>query len=633
MSWWRKLAACLVVAINVVATMAPVVAQAQNSPICSGKTYNGRVDCKGYFTGVTYDMGGMSNILNNGLVGVFNAPDFIAEINSDLWGAGFRNQVGAAFLVDVMLGRNGPSFTGRADGIQYAKDNFPEWKKRVNYYANHNLIDWVYSWDTLGPYENSAWGINQQDDFYHQKDRETIDVIRFRNPNGVDFKIERSCGNMVGDANLLEEPKYNLVPDLAPGFNTPAFGGTLAKYDGTAATVYYVVPSVENKSAEFDSDPFNMEVRRGNVAANIIFDSIPPPPPPLPATGSGYRGAGPCMAAAAACWHWSYDNGLRAGRTDVQPKGVGFTVSPSAASGSSICFNIRIDDSDIDGNFADKGPFCFTVATPRSPAVQAHNSDVHAGGGLCGQTPQPASAGFIRGNGSAVTVGDYVVSASAANGINSFKSNGTAVADNLKLGATGAYAQVCRPDLYGPANSYYLSNGPGYSSRPGGTNYDISGWSGLYYITGDAGVYGTVNNQLTIVTSGTLHIVGDIKIPAGPIGTGDPRVAPSLGIIADGDIKIDPNAVRVDAYLFSNSAINTCAGTKSECNSKLVINGFVMAKDLFLRREGPAGSTGAKVGESIILTPQIYLNPPRFFDATSVDDLLLEGQGEKQPLY
>ena len=190
------------------------------------------------------------------------------------------------------------------------------------------------------------------------------------------------------------------------------------------------------------------------------------------------------------------------------------------------------------------------------------------------------------------------------------------------------------------ASDYHVANpGAGTTLNSAGTNYDISGWSGLYYINGDAGIHGTVNHLLTIVSlSGTLSITGPIKLTnansAFPAGS---RLAlPSLGVIASGDIVINPGATTLDAYLFSNGTIDTCATqatyAPAGCGNTLVVDGFLMAHSINFKRLGPDNTLGGQNGEQIALNPQIYLNPPQFFDGAA-EGIQVEGQGERQPLY
>jgi hypothetical protein len=122
---------------------------------------------------------------------------------------------------------------------------------------------------------------------------------------------------------------------------------------------------------------------------------------------------------------------------------------------------------------------------------------------------------------------------------------------------------------------------------------------------------------------------GRIALGAGTYLAAD---TPSLGIISAGDIDIDSSVNLVDAYLFANDNIHTCIQADSTCDNPLTVDGFLMAHDIAFERLGPPNSTGNPVSETITMTPQLYLNPPQFFD-TSVDPTLLQGSGEQQPLF
>jgi hypothetical protein len=158
----------------------------------------------------------------------------------------------------------------------------------------------------------------------------------------------------------------------------------------------------------------------------------------------------------------------------------------------------------------------------------------------------------------------------------------------------------------------------------------ITALVGVIFVNGNATIpAGTVMTQkVTLYATGTVTIAGNVAATGGSSRAN----LPSLGIIAIGGVSILPTATAVDAYIFTNGDINTCNGLAASCNNTLTVRGFLMANSLTLRRLGPPGSINAQIGENVSLSPQIYLNPPKLFDA-SVDDILLEGQGEKRPLF
>jgi hypothetical protein len=133
------------------------------------------------------------------------------------------------------------------------------------------------------------------------------------------------------------------------------------------------------------------------------------------------------------------------------------------------------------------------------------------------------------------------------------------------------------------------------------------------------------------VAGGDLTIANSIRLDGAAYVRSS---VPSLGVIASGNILIPAAVTQVDAYLFSNGTIDTCQeATVLACSTvPLLVNGFLMGRTISFHRSGLTGTTGSQVAERVTLNPQIYLNPPTLFDA-SVDGVILENQGERQPLY
>jgi hypothetical protein len=322
----------------------------------------------------------------------------------------------------------------------------------------------------------------------------------------------------------------------------------------------------------------------------------------------------------------------------------GYTLSLLTPTGTKLCFSDTIQPHTQVGDppFPSDNQICYTVLNnSRYPLVAGYNGDVHAGGGLCGQGQSP---GTVEGNGaeepSDSSETQYVVSATnSPNGIINFGSNESASgssSNTLDLGSTGGYEEVCREDLLAAANAYRAAGGAVTAVLGGNTAanpYHVDGWAGLYYITGTSYIEGQVNNKTTIVqTAGDLNIVGNITLTTTSF---PPTQVPSLGIIAANNILIDSSVTHVGAYLFSDGLIDTCVQgeiSTTACTNNLLVNGFLMGNTIDFHRIGPTNTLNARIAETVVLTPQIYLNPPQFFDA-SVDNILLQGQGEEQPLF
>jgi hypothetical protein len=288
----------------------------------------------------------------------------------------------------------------------------------------------------------------------------------------------------------------------------------------------------------------------------------------------------------------------------------------------------------------------FLVNTLRDPAFIGENADIHAGGKYCDSAV--AGAGSVKGYPGGISNGDFVIAASGS--ITDVRSNGAVNPDDLKLGGAppsgGGYsAEVCRPNLIDLAAKWKLQHATGWSTSAaanftlGTAGGDLATADNVYFLTAPTvTIHGVVSKRLSIVASGNVIIDGNI--------TDDPTTRnamdmPSLGIIANGDITILPAAIRVDGYLFaggtagpgSTASIYTCGSAPVGCATNLLtVNGFLMGSNIYFQRLGASGTNGHVVSERITLTPQLYLNPPQFFDAT-VDGVLEDGQGERQPLF
>jgi hypothetical protein len=277
----------------------------------------------------------------------------------------------------------------------------------------------------------------------------------------------------------------------------------------------------------------------------------------------------------------------------------------------------------------------FKVIVYRYPGLLGLGSDINGDGGIvdssskCSVLSSPAG---IIGNGKN-TYGMYVLS--AAGSISNFGSNNSINGNAASLGSNGGYysgsqTTACRPNLADPARV----PGPlgSYISVPGPLS--LTGLAaGIYYYSGGGTltITGNYSSRITIVSESNVTISGDITASAvSAIG----RNQPSLGIIAKGNINIvGPvigSASRVDAYMFSNGTIDTCSS--GNCASTLDVNGFLMAKSIMFHRTGvDDGYSATTSAEKVIMTGQLFINPPELFQipATSI---LLTQQNELPPL-
>jgi hypothetical protein len=658
----RKISAGVgMVAVGVAISFAGLAMQLVSSPTASAYTCAGgpifdsgrKVWC-GYFTNKFDD--GVSPpgefVLSNGVpAGVNSVATLTAYILSLRNGANAQDKTGAEFIIETMLGISGPAsnralattlFQPPGAGSCALAANAGYWTCRVAAEAAAGDINWNYAYPFPCGVENTYYqaGGNNDDAFFTDGDDGcgpgvTKTSIAFLNPNNrsqVIYAIKRQCGNPIGLVNGLPVPStaFNVtLAASASGAPGPSPYQVIAGKTYASGVVFTLHNSGPNASIAG-----NLDIEYPGATITAPCGGACNPAGAVQVTGGhnptrGYQSS-PSVIPGVTTPYWYY--GMTAFPNGFTGNGaLTFTVSPTAAVGSIITFNLIYYPSN-DANAKATATVKFIVVSERTPSVVGVNGDVHAGGGICGQaqTPTPSN---VQGDASATSGTQYVVSATGT--VNDFSSNNKTAANNLTLGgANGAYADVCREDLLAAAVAYESAGG-GLIIGPTVNINTLSPLSNVFYsnsgtltLTGPA----TVNRKITIVSLGNVVISGDISLGGGS-NTGNAQ--PSLGIISAGSINIDSGVTRIDAYLFADGAIDTCAQfaqVPNPCTANLLVNGFLMGQSIAFHRIGPTNTNGAPIAEQIILNPQIYLNPPMFFDAT-VDNTTIENDGEQQPLF
>lgn len=567
----------------------------------------------------------------NTIAGFINDPGYVcveplAPIGAPLPPCAYtqRQALGAAMIVNTMMGVDplasfvSPQIQGRViEGVTSARNLFPAWSSLVRSYNSAGLVDWNFKTVEQPDHINSTyqplnmrgyqWG--QDDVFFINPNIYPVAEIKFSTPSGVLYEINRRCGNINGAVNPF--PSFNVSPTLQSGPGTPP-GGIASSPGGPlqSGTPYDVRPGAWNAGP-------------GAAAPQTYILNIPGNVTPI-----SYPGGSWDPAARTVTWTGVTINGTGYGSAAM--KDFNFTVNAGTPNGTLLTFTLTTGPHDPSGGNAPPTSTTFVVQDPRYPAVRGDNGDIHAGGGVC---DLPTTKGRAQGNAKASSGGQYVVSSSDL--LNNVASNGSG--DSLKLGPGGGYSRACRPDFLALADDYVAHGGKvnPLPCDPAACDFAITSAtaSGVYIYNGTSpmNIRGLVSNKITIVSKkAPVRINGPISLANLSY---EPRNLPSLGVIAAGDISIPAAVTRVDAYLYSGSTIDTCAEQSSACaTSPLLINGFIMGKNLKLNRIGAANSKGDQLAERIVLNPQIYLNPPAIFDAASVDGAP-SGLGEMPPLF
>ena len=197
--------------------------------------YN-RCQFHGYYTDAAYNPGtGGQYFFSSGVASgdggmpVYNVDQFVDYIRIRLnastnYTDGYgtvrvpQDNVGAATIVNTMLGHNGTDFgNNRATGIQNAKNRFAEWESRVRYYDSVGAVTWNYNNVYFPDGEaNSLYHPAANDnDFYNTPITDNQNAIMFWSLD-VDeaagtygpaiYQIKKNCGNPIGVLRGLQTP-------------------------------------------------------------------------------------------------------------------------------------------------------------------------------------------------------------------------------------------------------------------------------------------------------------------------------------------------------------------------------------------------------------------------------------------
>jgi hypothetical protein len=309
----------------------------------------GRAACEGYFTGDNSDAanGHVFNILSGGIYPSLKLSDgsprslsgqansFEAKIKAYLDGGG-SDAIGAAFIIANSYGVKGTAFSSTAEGIAWAQARFADWSSIVDEYAANNMVDFSTTASFGSAYRNSAYFSDINDDAFHEHSAEDITVIRFNNADGTYFRIEKSCGNLVGSLGRLRHP----VTD-----------------DWTATATSSVVPYAVRGQTVTWTHTVNVAGTKGSADESGWLRWTNSSGTVLTYVGSGTGRAGKA----------DYSTSINAGNAYTYPSNVKsqFTIPNSARDGDKYCQQITFSDKawndDSNGNSATD---CVTVTVP-----------------------------------------------------------------------------------------------------------------------------------------------------------------------------------------------------------------------------------------------------------------------------
>jgi hypothetical protein len=632
----------------------------------------------GYFGGNDYPGGGADYVMSTGAgypsrngMPVYNTDEFISfmfdrlnQINSytptslDVR----QDQIGAAMIINTMLGRSGTDFDcggslnggcidSRDAGIITAQSDFAIWESRVRLYGSGvggRSVQWDTEITLPAGFINSAFDYRNpyRDDFFYQNSAaDTQFSIIFTNPDGTQYIIKKNCGNPVGGLSpLVPNPPptgYNNVPALVGAPSSPVEPGQIINFWGSVTNI------------------------GTGASPNLTLYAINPDPAQITGTGSGGGVTGGSPFAGG--YRWSPEPGVPAG-TSVAGFTFGFKIGADVPDGQVYCFRFRVEPGSgqstpshtVDPPGFTQTEQCYTVFRSRHPFLTTEGGDVHAGTRFA-PTPclvNPTTPRTVTGTTDGSNVGskaDYILSSSGVvvdSGSGSlrrrFGSSGSPSNNSLTFGnspSLGNYGELCRPDL-----ATQLLGEPG-GVIAGVTNVNVLANDTVSKYTGNAILAGgslANGHHKTLVVDGDVYITSNITRSV--TNYANKKAIPSFALIATGNIYIHPSVTSLYGIYYAGRASNPAAGTINTCSNNgvgpsivaaggaalcannLQIDGALIATRIVLRRTfgGVEPFATRSAAENVVFQPGLLLSPPPGFSSLLNQ---IKFTGELPPVY
>lgn len=574
-------------------------------------------DVSGYFTNHNpAHAGSMASVIDPGSSDAIpSSVNTVVELVSFLQGKNSssdkHNKTGSAFIVCLMLQQTTFSGCKTAGFIvnnrTITASGWSELSDRLN---NPSLsINFKKYVNKKANFTNSAYDTVAGDTYIYTRGKnESGYAIVIKNGADTIFSMFRHCANPLDGLPGLPPPPiikyaYTLTPHLTLTSDLVESGNG----------VYTQNLYVNNNGDGTVSPPITWKIKR-NINSGAFSDVYAGPTNPTIPLG---------------------DTGLPQYSTN----------DTDYDAGTKLCYKLSVlPHSNSDSGWVDSAENSCVVVGKR-PKTRILGSDLLVRGG----TDTSISSKTVGG--SSRTFGSWVEYAIFATGSITKTASGSAFADT-GMPTDNSVSAACRYSTLSFVNVPTTPEGSTVCTGTGGT---IGGYSnisavpniGSSFTADNANLSGTVMPQnlgsgvypaasltmgnpaipsvlpgarsVIIKAAGTVKIVGDLLYSNGPYT----RISdvPQLVIIA-GNIDIADNVKRIDAWLVAKDGyINTCSSyngatlavnaglSVNMCQNKLVVNGPVMANNLYLRRT--AGSeSGTKSGdpaEEFNLRAYVYL--------------------------
>ena len=294
--------------------------------------------------------------------------------------------------------------------------------------------------------------------------------------------------------------------------------------------------------------------------------------------------------------------------------------------GTEVCISLTITEANHVGLVANSEEKC--VAIVKSPKVQFQNADVRVGRNFrnannCEINPDAkilttGTPEWVGNRAGRIMYGSWVeYGAFASNTISNFGSAATPTSmsapgntpnkltfanttANLPQGLTGGqfnFNSRCQPDYFSQVEDAAPQDSLPDATPGGDLDVDLASpdiANGKYVISGkNINISGNIpaGKDITIYAKkdgsngGKIIITGNIQYPDTMAGPND---IPRLKILADNDITVNSGVERIDAWLITKAALDTCEKKTSlvegDCAVRLIVNGPVSVGKLGLYR-------------------------------------------------
>lgn len=468
---------------------------------------------------------------------------------------------------------------------------------------------------------------------YNYSDGSTSTSLSYNSSGGSSWPLPASDGQGESAGGIGPCYNYELSTSINSISSKLEAGGSVSLSPTVSSTAYHMLGNSVSHTKSRTTDWYITTM----VVLPNGFESLKPVP-------AGKNKIEPCsyynQSSIGSC---SYDRGSTVINTSGSPSssiGKNITV-PDVEAGTRICVAFSVKDNDgwdrsgtsdsYTHSFFNPSENCLVVV--KKPKVQIWGGDLWTRGSV--RTSRSVKSGLAYGSWTeyGIFAADNIFNMASGAALAGTNASGVLATNNIcnystlsftnvpinpasamsctgASGSIGNYSGADRPipDVSAsfPVNDNTQSVGYG--------DVNLSGLSGLYKADGNINITGgnIGKGQWVVINApgSTVNITGDIRYTNESLS--NISEIPQVVIIAL-NINIDNNVRNVDGWLVAkNGYINTCSSVNSatrltvnDCGNNLVVNGPVMAGNLYLMR-----TAGSGVGDDSDTPAEIFNTRP-----------------------